>query len=477
MKPFLHADYLLSNTTAARLYHEVATPLPIIDYHNHLSPAEIAGDKVYPDLTAVWLAGDHYKWRAMRWAGVGEECITGKADPFEKFKAWARTVPLLLRSPQHAWAHMELRRYFGIDLLLSEATAKEVWDEANRQLARMPVRTMLDRYRVALVGTTDDPADDLVHHGAMDKAFRAGGTKLRMVPSFRPDPAHNAAGDPAAWNAWAAKLAARTGCRVDGLDGLLAALAKARLEFALCGARASDHGLDALPDAAPDPKAAALAVKKLLGGETPAQSERDALTLEVLRAVAKWNHAEGWTMQLHLNPLRNVNSRLRGLVGADAGTDVMGDRPQVRGLARFLDGLDAESRLPQTILYNLNPSDNALFAVLSGAFQGTGEHAGHVQWGSAWWFLDQEDGVRRQLDDLSNMGMLSAFVGMLTDSRSPLSFVRHEMFRRILCDAVGKDAESGRIPGDFALLSDLVSRVSYGNAKDYFGFALHPDFG
>lgn len=473
---FLDQNYLLSNNTAAHLYHEVAAPLPIIDYHNHLSPKEIADNCIYPNLTQVWLGGDHYKWRAMRWAGVSEEFITGSADPFEKFKAWAGAVPKMLRNPLYAWTHLELRRYFDIDLLLSADTAQEVWDEANRKLAGMPVRDMLGRYNVAMIGTTDDPAEALPHHRALDLEYRAGKTNLRMAPTFRPDPAHNAVANPAAWNAWAAKLSVTTGIRVESLDSLLSALAHARLEFGLMGAKASDHGLASIPDCAPDAKLAAQAVKKVLGGDVPSRAEQDALTLEVLHATAKWNHAEGWTMQLHLNPLRNVNRRLLGLVGADAGCDVMGDFPQIRGLARFLGDLDETGHLPQAILYNLNPVDNHAFAVLAGAFQGSGENPGHVQWGSAWWFLDQEDGMRRQIDDLSSLGLLSAFVGMLTDSRSPLSFVRHEMFRRILCDAIGRDAESGRVPQDDALLGHLVSRVCFGNAQDYFGFDLHSDF-
>lgn len=474
---FLSPDYLLSTKTARRLYDEVAQPLPIIDYHNHLSPREIAKNHTYAHLTEAWLAGDHYKWRAMRWAGIGEEFITGKADPFEKFKAFAKAMPTLLRNPLYAWSHLELRRYFGIETLLNEGSAKEIWDEANRQLTQKPVRALLDRYKVAVVGTTDDPADALTHHQALDREFRAGTCKVRVAPSFRPDVAHNALTDPQTWNAWAGKLEDRTDTRITDLDSLISALAKARLEFVLVGARASDHGLAKLPDCEPDDKKADAAVRKVLQGEVPTLAERDALTLEVLRAVAKWNHAENWTMQLHLNPLRNVNKRLAMTLGSDAGCDVIGDEPQAQGLARFLGGLDAEGSLPQTILYNLNPADNHLFAAMAGAFQGAGEHPGHVQWGSAWWFLDQEDGMRRQIDDLSSLGSLSAFVGMLTDSRSSLSFVRHEMFRRILCDLVGRDAESGRIPADPALLGDLVAKVCYRNAKDYFGFGIHPSFG
>ncbi len=469
---FLHADYLLSNPIASRLYHEVAEPLPIVDYHNHLVPREIADNCIYPHLTAVWLGDDHYKWRAMRWMGVNEELVAGSADPFDKFKAWAGTVPHLLRNPLYAWTHMELRRYFGIDLLLSENTAKEVWDEANRQLARMPVQTMLARYRVAAIGTTDDPADALTHHQTLATAFAAGQTPLRMAPTFRPDVAHNAVGNPVAWNVWVQKLTAATGSGIDSLDSLLGALFKSRGEFVRLGGRASDHGLSHIPDRATDPQLADIAVRKALKGEVPTAQERDALTLEVLRASAKWNHADGWTMQLHLNALRNANPRL-----TTHGGDTIGDEPQAKGLARFLGGLHGEGVLPQTILYNLNPADNHVLSAMAGSFQGHGRNPGHVQWGSAWWFLDQEDGMRRQLDDLSSLGILSTFVGMLTDSRSPLSFVRHEMFRRILCDAVGKDAQSGRIPNDPALLDRLISGVCYGNAKRYFGFGLHPSFG
>ncbi len=469
---YLDDNWLLGNNLARRLWHEVARPLPILDYHNHLSPREILEDEPPPSLAHLWLAHDHYKWRAMRWCGVDEARITGSAEPVEKFRAYARVMPELVGSPLYDWTHLELRRVFGIDLLLSAATADEVWQEAQSQMPRHRPRALLERFNVALVGTTDDPAVPLDDHRRLDAAWRSGDLTPRIVPTFRPDKAHSG-DDPAAFAAWCDRLASVSGAEVAGLDGLLTALASARQAFVALGARASDHALVALPDCAPDRGLADRAVQRLLAGESVTPAQQDALALEVLRASAYGNAEDGWAMQLHLGPLRNVSPSLLGSVGPDAGADVMGDAPQAAGLARFLGGLDAEGRLPRTVLYNLNPSDNAALATLAGAFQGGGLR-GRVQWGAAWWFNDSVPGMRTQLRDLASIGALGPFIGMLTDSRSLLSFSRHEMFRRLLCGFVAELAGAGEAPDDFELLSALVRGIAFDNAAAYFGFELDP---
>lgn len=469
---YLDDNWLLGNDLARRLWHEVARPLPILDYHNHLSPREILDDAPPQSLAHLWLEHDHYKWRVMRWCGVDETYITGSADPAEKFRAYARIMPELIGSPLYDWTHLELRRVFGIDLLLSAATADEVWQEAQSQMPRHRPRALLERFNVALVGTTDDPALPLADHRQLDAAWRSGELKTRVVPTFRPDKAH-AGNDPASYRSWCRQLAATSGVEVAGLDGLLDALASARRANVALGGRASDHALLALPGCAPDRALADAAVRRLMNGEPVSAAQQDALALAVLRASAEWNHTDGWAMQLHLGPLRNVSPSVLGSVGPDAGADVMGDLPQVAGLARLMGGLDAEGRLPRTILYNLNPSDNAAMATLAGAYQGGGVR-GRVQWGAAWWFNDSVPGMRTHLRDLASLGVLGPFIGMLTDSRSLLSFSRHEMFRRLLCGFVADLAEAGEAPDDFALLAALVRGIAYDNALSYFGFELDP---
>ena len=466
---FLDAQYLLSNRTASRLYDTVAR-LPLIDYHNHLSPQDIARRRVFTNLHEAWLEGDHYKWRAMRWMGEDESFITGDADPWDKFLTWARTVPKTLRNPLYTWTHLELRRYFDIDTLLNEQSAREIWDEANRQLAEMDCVAMMTRFRVVMAGTTDDPADKLELH----TQIASSETAIRVVPTFRPDRCHILQHDPASWNEWICRLETVSGTRIAKLDDLLSALAERHRVFSEHGARASDHGLESIPDASPDEKLAQQAVDCLKRGEVPTTEAQDALTMVVLQHVGRMNHAAGWAMQLHLGAMRNTNTSLFRQLGRDAGGDSMGDYRQGPGLRRLLDDLHRRGTLPRTILYNVNPTQNALLATMCGNFQGG--VAGRVQFGSGWWYLDQEDGMRRQIEDLSNMGLLATFVGMLTDSRSFLSFPRHEVFRRILCDVVGSDAESGRIPADESLLEEFVQRIAYGNARDYFGLADDMEF-
>lgn len=467
---FLGDDVLLTTEVARRLFHDVARDAPIVDVHNHLVPADIADDRHWATLTDLWLGDDHYKWRAMRAAGFDEVLVTGDADPWDRFQAWAATVPRLIGNPLHVWTHLELRRAFGIDLVLGPATAAEIWDEANRQLATTSAQALLERFRVRLVATTDDPADDLRHH----RRHRAASGRPVMVPTFRPDAAHRRLGDPQAWNAWADRLAAAVGGRVVDLPSLLDALAASYRRFAELGCRASDHGLARLPDRPRDPDAADRAIRAARSGEVPPADGRDAVLLEVVARAARSAADDDAVLQLHLGPVRDASPRLHRLVGPDAGADVMGDERQAAGLVRFLGALEAEGVLPRTVLYNLNPADNALFATLAGAFARPGVES-LVQWGVPWWFNDHEAGMRRQLDDLAQIGQLAGFVGMLTDSRSILSMTRHELFRRVLCAKLGDDVAAGRIPNDPDHLAGVVRDLSVDNAHRWFGLDVELD--
>ncbi len=461
---FLGRDFLLATDGASDLYHRVAAAQPIIDYHCHLSPKDIAEDRHFANLHEAWLEGDHYKWRAMRADGVAEELITGAAPPLEKFRAWARTVPHTLRNPLFHWTHLELQRHFGIETLLEESTADAVWQEANRQLATdaLSTRGILKRFNVALVGTTDDPADSLDWHAKI----AASGIATRVVPTFRPDAALKVM-QPERVQAWARRLADVSGLATDTFAGLLAALEKRHADFGAAGCRATDHGLEYLPDLDCTDAAAATVWERAMAGTPATKSEADAFAMRIMLHVARLNHAAGWVTQLHLGPFRDPNPLLARRLGADAGCDTIGDARQGPGLVRFLATLAGENALGRTILYNINPADNALFATLPGSFQ-DGLSAGKIQWGSGWWFLDQERGMRDQMNMLSDMGLLSRFVGMVTDSRSFLSFPRHEYFRRILCDLVGGDVASGRLPDRRDWLDALVVAVCSGNARDFF---------
>ena len=469
---FLGDDMLLSNDVGRRLYHGVAAGCPIVDVHNHLSPHDIAANRTWPNLAELWLADDHYKWRAMRTAGVDEHLITGGGNPWDRFLAWARTVPRLVRNPLYLWTHLELRRVFGIDLALSDATAREIWDEANAQLPRWTAQALLARFRVNLVATTDGPGDPLDAHAALRAQPGPVLAPRAMVPTLRPDGAHRLISDPAAWAAWADGVATANGTAIEDLPSLLEALSQAWRRFAALGGRASDHGVARLPDMPRDPAAADAAIRRARAGDAPSGQDVDAVVLEVVTLAAELAHADDGVLQLHLGPFRDASPRLLALVGRDAGADVMGDDRQVRGLARLLGSLEGAGTLPKTVLYNLNPADNAAFATLAGAFGRDGQ-VGLVQWGPPWWFNDTEVGMRRALDDLGSIGQLGAFIGMLTDSRSILSMTRHELFRRILCDTLGADVEAGRIPDDRELLEVLVRDLSVGNAVRYFGFPAH----
>ena len=462
--PFCDDAFLLGGGVAADLYQRVAAGQPIVDFHCHLSPRDIADDRRFENLHAVWLDGDHYKWRAMRSDGVAEDLITGAATPREKFQAWAETVPHTLRNPLFHWTHLELRRHFGIDDLLDGDTAERVWNEANRQLATGPLtaRGILGRMNVTLVGTTDDPADTLEWHARI----AADRFPVRVVPTFRPDAAGRVH-QPDSVRAWSRRLSEISGVAADSHAGLLAALARRHEEFAAAGGRASDHGLDRLAeDHCTDAEASAIWTRALAGiPATAAEAARFAT--HVALHVARLNHARGFVTQLHLGAVRDPNPVLARRLGADAGCDTIGDRPQGPGLCGFLGRLTEEGCLGRTILYNINPADNALFAALPGSFQ-DGAIAGKIQWGSSWWFMDQERGIRDQLNMLSDLGLLYRFVGMVTDSRSFLSYPRHEYFRRILCDLLGTDVATGRLPNRRDWLDTLVEGVCQGNARAMF---------
>ncbi len=466
---FLTPDFLLNTKSARRLYHEFAAGLPIIDYHTHLPQRQIADDHRYENLTDIWLRGDHYKWRVMRANGVAERLITGDATDREKFQAFAETVPFTLRNPIFHWTHMELLKPFGIgDRLLDGGTAESVWKDANARLRQPALRCrgLLRQWDVRVVCTTDDPADDLADHLriAADRTCA-----VAVYPTFRPDRAFGV-DQPASFREWLGRLERAAGRKVAKFDDLVAALTRRAEFFHQSGCRLADHGIDRMY--ADEFTAAQLdrTLKAARAGRTPPPADVAAFRAAVLLEMGRLYARLGWTQQFHLGPLRNVNTRLRERIGADAGCDTMGDCDQARPLALFLDRLDRDDRLPRTILYNLNPRDNDLMATMIGNFQ-DGTVPGKIQYGSAWWFLDQKDGIEKQLDALSNMGLLSRFVGMLTDSRSFLSYSRHEYFRRVLCDKLGDEMERGLLPRDFRWLGGLVQDVCFRNAARYFNWA------
>ena len=462
-RPFIHDDFLLSTRAARALYHEFAAPEPILDYHCHLSPRDLAENRQFKNLFEIWLEGDHYKWRAMRSNGVPERLCTGDATPLEKFKAWAATVPHTLRNPLYHWTHLELARCFGITELLDEASAERIWEQANEQLAtpEFSAQGILKKFRITTLCTTDDPADDLRHHEAM----AAGGLATRVLPTFRPDAAL-AVNRPEFFQTWLARLEQAGGRDIGSLPALLEALRQRRDFFHDRGCRLSDHGLERChAEPCTDAEAAAIFVTARTGrAATPAEHAKFASF--VMFFLGQLYAERGWTMQLHLGALRNNSTRLLRQFGPDTGFDSIGDFPQAAALAAFLDRLDAENALPKTILYNLNPADNYAFATMAGNFQ-DGSIPGKVQLGSGWWFLDQKQAMEWQLNALSNLGLLSRFVGMVTDSRSFMSYPRHEYFRRVLCNLIGRDIEAGEIPADPALSGPLVRNICHANAQQY----------
>lgn len=463
---FFTEDFLLSNDFARTLYHQYAEKQPIIDYHCHLPPQDIAADTRFENLTAIWLAGDHYKWRAMRTLGVAEEYITGGASPLDKFRKWAHTVPYTMRNPLFHWTLLELKRYFGVDELLNEKTADAIYQSCTEKLQTSPfsTRNLLLQMDVRVVCTTDDPTDSLEYHQKIASADFA----VKVVPAFRPDKVY-AVEDPVAFGKYLDKLSAASGVSIVDHSSLMNALENRIEFFHSLGCRLSDHGLEQLYHFDEVPDNISSIFTKLKNGTGLQPNEIRYFKFVTLLELCKMYHRKGWTQQFHLGALRNNNSRMLNKLGPDTGFDSIGDFSQARSLSSFLNELDRTDQLPRTILYNVNPTDNEVFASMTGNFN-DGTTKGKMQYGSAWWFLDQKDGMETQINALSNIGLLSCFVGMITDSRSFLSYPRHEYFRRILCNLIGQDVERGELPADEKWLGKLVGDVCYHNAKEYFQF-------
>ena len=462
---FLHDDFLLTNDVARELYHEHAAKQPILDYHNHLPPDQIAKNHNFPTLYDIWLAGDHYKWRAMRANGIPEKYVTGDASPWEKFHAYALTVPYTLRNPLFHWTHLELKRFFGISKILNGDTAREIWDSANEQLAtpEFAVQNLLIRQKVVALCTTDDPTDSLEHH----KAIAEANIPLRVFPTFRPDKAM-AVQDAASFQKYNAALATASGEACDKFPSFLTALTKRHNYFNALGSRLSDHGLQSCPAADCTESEAAVIYDSALQGKSASPEDVTRFASFMMVFFGKLDASKGWTKQLHLGAMRNNNTRLHRALGPDTGFDSIGDYRQGESLSRYLDKLDSTDELPKTILYNNNPTDNYLLGTMAGNFQ-DGSVAGKIQFGTSWWFLDQKEGIEWQINALSNLGLLRRFVGMVTDSRSFLSYSRHEYFRRILCNLIGSDAVSGELPCDMPLLNAAVREICFDNAKNFLG--------
>jgi len=466
MKKFLDENFLLNNKTAELLYHQYAKDMPVIDYHCHLPPDQIASDKNFENLTQVWLYGDHYKWRAMRANGIPEEYITGNKSDWEKFEKWAETVPYTLRNPLYHWTHLELQRYFDIHEILSPATARKIYDEctAKLQTPQYSVRNLLRRMKVVTVVTTDDPIDDLADH----KQIKADGFEIEVLPAFRPDKAMNADDLPALVD-YIKKLQTISSIPITDFNSYLKALKERHDYFAVNGCSLSDHGQEQIYAADYSVEEIEDIFEFILEGKILTAPEILKFKSAMLYHFAIWDHEKGWVQQYHLGALRNNNSRQLSILGPDTGWDSIGDFQQGPALSRFLNRLDEDNQLAKTIIYNLNPSDNELMATMIGNFN-DGTIAGKIQFGSGWWFLDQKDGMIRQLNALSNMGLLSRFVGMLTDSRSFLSYPRHEYFRRLLCNLLAEDIENGELPDDIEWVGKVLKDICYYNAKNYFGF-------
>ncbi len=460
---FIHEDFLLSTEQARRLYHSYARNEPILDYHCHLPPNDLASNRQFRNLFEIWLEGDHYKWRAMRANGVDETYCTGNAEPYEKFLAWARTMPDTLRNPLYHWSHLELKRYFGFDDLLDESNARVVWDLANDQLATDELRVfgILRRFDVRAVCTTDDPTDSLEHH----RTLAESGLDTKVYPAFRPDKALTV-NRPDVFNPWVEALEGASGMSIGSLQAFLDALNRRHDHFHSMGCRLSDHGLDYLPADFPTQSAAEAIFDATRDGTPASASEHAQFASFMMLHFGRLDAQRGWTKQMHLGALRNNSTRGLQAAGPDTGFDSIGDWLQVRSLGQFMDRLDRENSLPRMILYNNNPNDNYTFATMLGNFQ-DGVIAGKMQFGSGWWYLDQKEAMEWQLNCLSNVGLLSRFVGMLTDSRSFMSYPRHEYFRRVLCNLLGRDMANGEIPDDEALVGGLVRRLCFSNARDY----------
>lgn len=466
MNAFLSDDFLLENDPARSLYFDHASKMPIIDYHCHLPPGEISEDKRFENLTKIWLYGDHYKWRAMRANGIPEKFITGEASDYQKFEKWAETVPYTMRNPLYHWTHMELRNPFGINSLLNPDSAKEIYEHCSGLLKSeaFSTRNLLRRFRVDIVCTTDDPIDDLKDH----LKIKEGGYEIAVFPSWRPDKVL-AADNVESLNAYLDKLSETTNIEIHDLQSLLDALKSRHDYFNTAGCRISDHGLERIYSRKFKKSQVKKVFNTLRAGHAVSKKKADIYKSAMLFFLAEMDHEKGWVQQFHIGALRNNNKRMGSVLGPDTGFDSIGDSSMARPISKFLNRLDSNKSLSKTILYNLNPADNYLFASMTGNFNDE-TAPGKIQFGSGWWFLDQKEGMEWQLNALSNLGLLSRFVGMVTDSRSFLSYPRHDYFRRILCNIIGTDVEKGLLPNDMKWLGQMVENISYYNAKNFFNF-------
>lgn len=467
MKNFMDENFLLQTETAQKLYHEHAAKMPIIDYHCHLNPQMVADDYQFKTLTEIWLGGDHYKWRALRANGVAEKYITGDASDWEKFEKWAETVPYTFRNPLYHWTHLELRTAFGIDKILNPKTAREIYEECNEKLQQpqFSARGLMRHYNVEAVCTTDDPVDSLEHH----IKTRESGFEIKMLPTWRPDKAMMVE-VPADFRAYMEKLSEVSGVKISSFDDMVDALQKRHDFFEAQGCKLSDHGMDEFyAEDYTDAEIRSI-FNKVYGGTSLTKEEILKFKSAMLVVFGEMDYETGWTQQFHYGPLRNNNTKMLKLVGPDTGFDSMGDFSTAQALSKFLDRLNSRDKLTKTIIYNINPNANEMIATMIGNFQ-DGSIPGKIQFGSGWWFLDQKDGMEKQMNALSVLGLLSRFVGMLTDSRSFLSYPRHEYFRRTLCNLLGRDVENGEIPvSEMERLTQMVEDISYYNAKNYFRF-------
>lgn len=466
MKKFLNENFLLQSKTAQQLYHEFAKPMPVIDYHNHLPPDQIANDINFENITQAWLYGDHYKWRAMRTNGVEEKYITGNAGDWEKFQQWSATVPYTLRNPLYHWTHLELQRYFDVQDILDANTAKKIYDECSAKLQskEYSVKRLLEKMNVRVVCTTDDPVDSLEYHQKIEK----DNWSIKVLPAFRADKAMNV-DDVNTFNNYLTLLEKASKISISTFNDYIAALRNRHDYFVANHCSVSDHGLEEMY--AEDYTSTEIVgiFAKIRSGGVLSLEERKKFKSAMLITLAEWDWERGFVQQYHLGALRNNNTRMLSKLGPDTGWDSVGDFSQARSLSKFLNRLDTNNKLAKTIIYNLNPADNELMATMIGNFN-DGSVAGKIQWGSGWWFLDQKDGMIKQMNALSNMGLLSRFVGMLTDSRSFLSFPRHEYFRRILCNMFGEEIENGELPNDMAWTGKVIQDICYNNAHHYFNF-------
>jgi Glucuronate isomerase len=463
---FLDENFLLTTKTAQKLYHDFAQSMPIIDYHCHLPPDQIANDINFKNITQVWLYGDHYKWRAMRTNGVDEKYITGKASDWEKFEKWAETVPYTLRNPLYQWTHLELQRYFDVYELLDGSTAKKIYENclAKLQTKQYSVKNLIRKMNVKVICTTDDPNDDLNYH----QKIKDDGFEVKVFPAFRPDKAM-AVEDVESFNNYVQKLEKASNISINNYQSFIEALKQRHDFFAFMGCSVSDHGLEHIYAEDYTDAEVRLIFDKIRSGKEIHHVEILKFKSAMLYVFAIWDHEKDWVQQYHLGALRNNNRRMLQKLGADTGWDSIGDFSQGKSLARFLNRLDTDNQLAKTILYNLNPADNELMATMVGNYN-DGSVPGKIQFGSAWWFLDQKDGMIKQINALSNMGLLSRFVGMLTDSRSFLSYPRHEYFRRILCNLFGEEIENGELPDDIKWTGKIIQDICFNNASSYFGW-------